>query len=337
MSAVFPDARHRFRAGPVTRPADAISPFPPGAALPLPCPIPPPPATTLPVTDLPAAAFLRLRQRFFDAAGQPIPFRLREKRNTQDDPFDEFLVTQVLADLPGASCVGAPGPVVMPDLVLFRSGPTPDRADDLRQITGIEVKRVARTPRGTVARASGVDFNTTPPCGRIRIHDANDRPLEVRGFYLFVCLEPADGARGPVILSALALVDGNLLNEDFAYYLSVTGQREKRIGLGTFSDGADRRRPMLIFPNPLAIPELDHAATLVHSDPELSTSGAPLTPRFRLRRQVPSSGEVRTFIAYRHAMDAPAAPPTDLLDPFPTPRRTTRTIPRGRFRLPFSL
>lgn len=94
---------------------------------------------------------------------------------------------------------------------------------------------------------------------------------------------------------------------------------------------------MLIFPNPLAIPELDHAATLVHSDPELSTSGAPLTPRFRLRRQVPSSGEVRTFIAYRHAMDAPAAPPTDLLDPFPTPRRTTRTIPRGRFRLPFSL
>jgi hypothetical protein len=41
--------------------------------------------------DLPTAAFLQLRRRFFDEAGKPIPFALRDKRNTQDDPFDEFL------------------------------------------------------------------------------------------------------------------------------------------------------------------------------------------------------------------------------------------------------
>ena len=74
---------------------------------------------------------------------------------------------------------------------------------------------------------------------------------------MFVCLEQAPGTEN-VMLSALALVDGNVLNEDFALYLSVTGERTKRIDLGTFSDGADRNRPMLIFSNPLGIPERQH-------------------------------------------------------------------------------
>jgi hypothetical protein len=34
------------------------------------------------------------------------------------------------------------------------------------------------------------------------------------------------------MLTALCLVDGNVLNEDFDLYLSITGEREKRIGLG---------------------------------------------------------------------------------------------------------
>lgn len=331
-SAAISRSPHRFRSAWPARLTDATSrflrrhslPFSPSLAA----------RDDFPVMDLPAAAFLRLRQHFFDAAGRPIPFPLREKRNTQDDPFGEFLVARVLADLPAVSCVGAPA-VVTPDLVLFRSDLAIDRTDDARQIAGIEVKKLART-RGAVARASGVDFNTTPPCGRIRIYDANDSPMDVRGFYLFVCIEPAEGVLGSVVLSCLALVDGNFLNEDFEYYLSITGQREKRIGLGTFSDGADRQRPMLIFPNPLRRAEFDHSATLVHSDPDLSSSQTSLTPRFRLGRRVPSTGEVRTFIGYRHTMDAAAEPPTDILDPFPTPRRTVRTAPRGRFRLPFA-
>ena len=59
-----------------------------------------------------------------------------------------------------------------------------------------------------------------------------------------------------MVITAFALVDGNLLNEDFDLYLGVTGERTKRIGLGTFADGADRARPMLIFGNPLGIPQL---------------------------------------------------------------------------------
>jgi hypothetical protein len=51
--------------------------------------------------DLVTRAFLALREHFFDARGRPIPFSLRPKRNTQDDPFDELLATAVLVDLSG--------------------------------------------------------------------------------------------------------------------------------------------------------------------------------------------------------------------------------------------
>lgn len=50
------------------------------------------------MTDLPALAFIALRKRFFDDEGTPIPFDLRDKLNTQDDPLDEFLAQRVLAE-----------------------------------------------------------------------------------------------------------------------------------------------------------------------------------------------------------------------------------------------
>ena len=135
-----------------------------------------------------------------------MPFRLRDKRNTQDDPFDEFLAEDVLSDLEGISCIRAPGPLITPDMVLHRAKGKIDCANDPRQIVGIEVKKIERTAQGGVARASGSDFNTTPPCGRIRVYDAAAAPLDIRGFYLFVCLEPLPGNPDRVILSAFALV-----------------------------------------------------------------------------------------------------------------------------------
>ena len=155
--------------------------------------------------------------------------------------------------------------------------------------------------------------------------------------FLFVCLEPLPRTSDRVILSAFALVDGNVLNEDFELYLSITGERTKRIGLGTFSDGADRARPMLIFANPLGISELDRTATLIHADDALSESFRDLTPVFTLKRSV-SGDEARVFSCYRDRRDASNDDPLlELADPFPTPARDTRTRPRGRFTLPFTL
>ena len=221
-------------------------------------------------------------------------------------------------------------------MVLHRAKGKIDCADDPRQIVGIEVKKIERTAQGGVARPSGLDFNTTPPCGRIRVYDAAAAPLDIRGFYLIVCLEPLPGNPERVILSAFALVDGNVLNEDFELYLSITGERTKRIGLGTFSDGADRARPMLLFANPLGVSQLDRAATLIHTDDALSESFRDLTPVFTLKRSV-AGEEARVFSCYRDRRDTQGEPLQELVDPFPTPVRDTRTRPRGRFTLPFKL
>lgn len=292
--------------------------------------------------DIITEAFLALRDHFFDKKGRPIPFQLRDKRNTQDDPFDEYLTTEVLAHLEGITCVKASGPLITPDMVLFRpdlchDAERDDLVDDLERIVGIEVKKLERTAKGGVARASGLDYNTTPPCGRVRVYDATGQAVDIRGFYLFVCLEPGPEGGRNVVLTALCLVDGNVLNEDFDLYLGITGERGKRIGLGTYGDGADRARPMLIFSNPLGVQEFDGFPTLVHPADNVPATEPELTLVHRLYRSVPHGG-TRSFSCYRRRSDVASGwEVTDLIDPFPTPMRNERTRPRGRFKLPFRL
>lgn len=291
--------------------------------------------------DLPTGVFQALRARFFDDGGRSIPFSLREKRNTQDDPFDEMLATVALTDLPGVTCDKASGPLITPDMVLYRpelcAGVTASHLqDDLDRIVGLEVKKLERTAQGTVARASGLDYNTTPPCGRIRVYDRGGSPLDIRGFYLFVCVESAAG--GQVAVTAMALVDGNLLNADFEYYLGIVGQRQKTIGLGTYGDGADRSRPMVIFANPLGIPQLSRGACLVHPSSSLERAGGDLRRVSEIHRTA-KNGETLSFSCYRHSSDVtPGSAPEVLVDPFRTPsRRTAQTSARGRFRLSLQL
>jgi len=289
--------------------------------------------------DLILEAFTILREHFFDPKGTPKPFLLRAKRNTQDDPLDEYICNVLYNHLQGGECVPAPGPLTSPDLVLLR----PDRCngvprailrDDLTRIVGIEVKKLERMLSGSVARQSGLDYNTTPPCGTIRVYDMNDNPLDIRGFYLFVCQEQEPEAANTYKLSALTLCDGNVLNEDFDLYLSAIGQREKEIGLGTYGNGANRNRPMFIFANPLGVPKLDHTATLIHPDSTLAQGETGLRMAYRLIRT--AKGGERVFYCYRVAADIEANHSvTDLIDPFPTPlSRSTRTQGRGKFRLP---
>jgi len=290
-------------------------------------------------TDLTLQAFVILREHFFDQQGTPKPFPLREKRNTQDNPLDEYICGVLRNHLQDSECVPAPGPLINPDLVLLRPGrcnsvPRAALRDDSTRIVGIEIKKLERTKSGSVARRSGLDYNTTPPCGTIRVYDANDNPLDIRGFYLFVCQEQEPGAENTYKLSALALCDGNVLNEDFDLYLSAVGQREKEIGLGTYGNGANRHRPMFIFSNPLGIPELDNAATLIHPDSDLVESETGLRIAYRLIRTA-KDGK-RVFYCYRLAADIAIDHfITDLKNPFPTPlSRSTHTQSRGRFRLP---
>jgi len=289
-------------------------------------------------SDLTVEAFLALRNEFFSTGRRPRPFRLRDKRNTQDDPLDEHIVKLLSYSLKGIVCQKASGPLISPDIVLYREAECSTATkttlrDDLTRIVAIEVKKLERSSNGQIARSSGLDYNTTPPCGVVRVYDALDRPLDIRGFYLFACEETvADQAE----LSALVLCDGNLLNEDFDLYLSITSQREKEVGLGTYGDGANRNRPMLIFTNPLGASELDHACTLI-TRADLSAESR-LRLVYRIRRSLPGGGR-REFGAYRVKEDVSAAwKVVTLEDPFPQPAgRASTTQPRGRFRLPIKL
>ena len=212
-----------------------------------------------------------------------------------------------------------------------------DLANDTSRIVGIEVKKLERTTGGRVARASGLDYNTTPPCGRIRVYDAAGRAIDIRAFYLFACVERAPNDAGEVILTALCMVDGNALNDDFELYLNITGERKKCIGLGSYGDGADRARPMLVFANPLGVPEFDGQPILIHPSATLEPITPDLQLAYRLHRST-TTGDVRTFYCYRRRSDLAAGwVAADLRDPFPTPTREERTQPRGKFRLPFRL
>jgi hypothetical protein len=284
-------------------------------------------------------SFLILRDSFFGKGAKPRSFRLRDKRNTQDDPLDEY-INKLLSDhLPGdVDCLKAPGPLITPDLVILRPEACKGAArvtlsSNLTHILAIEVKKLERTQSGTVARPSGMDYNTTPPCGTVRVYDSAGAALDIRGFYLFVCQETAPNQPGKYQLTALVLCDGNLLNEDFNYYLSIVGERVKEIGLGTYGNGANRTRPMLIFSNPLSSLQFDHGVTLIHSRDNLERDVSQLKQVGIIKRTTQQGG-TNTFYCYRIADDVPEAHRQfELLDPFPLPARTEKTQPRGRFRL----
>jgi len=123
---------------------------------------------------------------------QPIPFKLRPKRNTQDDPLDEYISKLLEQGLIGAVCHKAPGPLISPDLVLYRPElcshqPRAKFASDTTRIVAVEVKKLERTETGRIARSTGLDYNTTPPCGVVRIYAADDLPFGRQGVLPVSC------------------------------------------------------------------------------------------------------------------------------------------------------
>jgi hypothetical protein len=288
-------------------------------------------------SDLAVDAFLLLRDSFFDAEMRPVPFDLRPKRNTQDDPLDEHVASLLEHGLPDAICHKAPGPLINPDLVLYRpelcDRQTREKlSDDRTRIVAVEVKKLQRTKSGRISRHSGLDYNTTPPCGTVRVYATDDSPLDIKGFYLFVAQEPTPQEQ--YLITALALCDGDLLNEDFDLYLASVGERAKKIGLGTYGDGMDRQRPMFVFANPLGASQLDHQATLVTGEP----TNRCVQLVYQLVRTSTARRE-RQFFAYRRASDVPHGWEVETLkDPFPQPNtRVEQTQPRGKFRLPIEI
>lgn len=286
--------------------------------------------------DLSARAFVVLRRHLFDHDGVSRPFALRDKRQTQDDPLDEYLHAVLAQELESTDLrvQRAPGPLITPDIVLFSPEVLSDQLTSREPIprstaVGIEVKKLQRTASGRVARATGLDFNTTPPSEQIIVWHGSKERAEIPSSYLFVVLEAVDHEYA---ITALVMCDGAVLNDDVDLYRRIVGERTKEIGLGSYGDGVDRQRPMLIFSNPLSVAEFDAVPTLISSSDTLVAANTDLRLVGTLER-TRGDGSTATFFCYRAAEDASKSDPFELRDPFPTPARTEQTQARGRFRL----
>ncbi|WP_156161851.1 hypothetical protein [Nocardia vulneris] len=281
--------------------------------------------------DLAAVCFAALVDEFYFEDGRPRPFFLRPKRGTQDDPFDELISNRLDARLPSKVKVLASGkPLVSPDMVIAR----PEEASllinggqelDDRRMIAIEVKKVDTTKAGKIGRATGMDFNSTPPCSHVRIYAKNGAPLLVPAFYLFAAHTPHEEDR---VIVGLALVSGAALNQDKKLYDLITGIRDKAIDLGTFGDGLDRQRPMMVFSNPLGWDWMKAQPTLIHHRKDLADEQDHLHRIRRVLRTAQDGGE-HEFWAYRRTAEKDEGV---AIDPFPTPdARSTKTTQRGKF------
>src|SRR3990167_2400897 len=118
-------------------------------------------------SDLMVEVFMVLSKHFYDTNGNPKPYSLRDKLNTQDDPLDEYIHHVLTEEIKNAICEKSSGPLISPDFVIFRpklcNGVVKEKLrNDLTRIAAVEVKKVERKKGGTVARASGLDYNTSP-------------------------------------------------------------------------------------------------------------------------------------------------------------------------------
>lgn len=99
-------------------------------------------------SDLTVESFLALRAGFFDDGAEPRNYRLRDKRNTQDDPLDEYVEGVLSKQLSkGIRCSRAPGALTTPDLVVMRPSvcngtPRIVLASDLSRIVALEAKKL---------------------------------------------------------------------------------------------------------------------------------------------------------------------------------------------------
>lgn len=296
--------------------------------------------------DLLAAAFVSLASAFFDhSSGKAVPRELEPlppKRETQDDPFDVRVGDILAADLPGirgaaTSVRRARGPLISPDLVLIDEtgagararGPIDDAAPPVAWAAGVEVKKLQPSATG-IGRASGMDYNSTPPTPVCRIGVAGTiGTLAVPATYTFAILDAR--AERPQV-SGLVMCVGSVLDASDEEYLRAIGSRTKLIGLGSYGDGMDRVRPMFVYPNPLSASDFAECATLVSERSDLDTEYPQLAALGTLRRTLRDDGGQVEFTYYTMAADAATRAGGDLLDPFrAVANRSESTAARGRF------
>lgn len=294
--------------------------------------------------DLSFVVFKVLTDFFFDDEGEGVNFSLKNKKNgKQDDPFDEKIIEILSKGLPAnTQCVASTGKLISPDLAVMVKNATAAKLPHLETCLGIEVKKLQKGKTGKSPRASSMDFNSTPPSPLVKVYSSSGEELLIHCFYLVVSLSESKPKKYK--LESMCLCDGKAINDDVKLYNIITGKRKKSIDLGTYGDGANRNRPMMLFGNPLSQDSSLGKSLLIHSN-DFECGGEDRVVKVGgFKREIfqkfegdiePQGKEFNEF--YYYGLEKHYKFEKITKSPFKAPlNRTEDTIQRGRFLLPIS-
>jgi hypothetical protein len=170
--------------------------------------------------------------------GIPVDLRLKSiVGTTQDDPFDNWIETEITNALPKTFDVFHSGTLTTPDLIV--------RDKKSGTIVGLEIKKLIQKPNGSDSRGLTIDYNSCLPCGSTLIKIGAETVI-IPCYYLFALL---DNSSKNIV--TLIILDGDFLNYDFELHKDSKYSNFTEYNHGPYGEGSIRHRKMYTYPNPL--------------------------------------------------------------------------------------
>lgn len=254
------------------------------------------------MADITPDLFLYFCNNFFiDGTGNFINnpvIQLNPKITRQDDPFDKWIAENAAnLNLPNLK-IHTSGPLIHPDVVIEH------KKDNTLDYLGVEIKKLNATDKGKDPRGVTLDYNSTIPCGTLRIYRRNREYLDIKGYYLFVLLDQNQAELERQVFNFI-FCDGDLLNDDFELHQRSKTSNISEYGIGSYAEASVRHRDMYNFPNPLDsnIPELADQVSLIHESGDLENRYPDLVKTHSIKRNRRDQ-TTRYFYIYRHRLAA---------------------------------
>jgi hypothetical protein len=169
-----------------------------------------------------------------------IPVNMRSKSiigTVQDDPFDNWIYSEIETSLPSNFEIFHSGSLTTPDLVI--------RNTETGTMIGLEIKKLIQKSNGSDSRGLTIDYNSCLPCGSTFVKVGTETVI-IPCFYLFALLDINSQN-----IVTLIVLDGDFLNYDFELHKESKYSNYTEYNHGPYNEGSIRHRKMYTYPNPL--------------------------------------------------------------------------------------
>ncbi len=169
-----------------------------------------------------------------------IPVTMRSKvmiGTVQDDPFDNWIYSEIDNSLPDNFEIFHSGSLTTPDLVI--------RNTETGIMIGLEIKKLIQKSNGSDSRGLTIDYNSCLPCGSTFVKVGIETVI-IPCFYLFALLDSSSQN-----IVTLIFLDGDFLNYDFELHKESKYSNYTEYNHGPYNEGSIRHRKIYTYPNPL--------------------------------------------------------------------------------------